>query len=107
MASLQQRLVEHLPAGDEVRKKAVKGIEQGLKDFQAATKLLDEARTADALARTRLTKAVDAWTVLAEKTYGALTTELGRAAADRFFPRVTRKVKKAKAEKGAGAADPG
>lgn len=88
---LKQRLVEHLPASDEVRKKTVKAIDVGLADFEKASKELDAARTAESLASTRLAKAVDAWTKQMEKTYGALVAEVGRAAAERFFPRVTRK----------------
>jgi hypothetical protein len=43
------------------------------------------------MAATKLAKATDAWTKQMEKTYGALVVELGRAAAERFFPRVARK----------------
>ena len=51
---LKQRLTEHLPTTDDVRKKTVKAIDTGLKDFETATKALDAARTADSLAATRL-----------------------------------------------------
>jgi hypothetical protein len=88
---LKGRLTEHLPAADEVRKKAVKGIDAGLKDFDEGMKEVDAARTAEALAATRLAKATDAWGKQMEKAYGALVAEVGRSAAEQFFPRVTRK----------------
>lgn len=88
---LKGRLAEHLPAADEVRKKAVKGIEAGLKEFEAGMKAVDAARTAESLAATRLSKATDVWEKQMEKTFGALVAEVGKAAADRFFPRVGRK----------------
>lgn len=98
---LKARLTEHLPAADEVRKKAVKGIEAGLKDYGAAVQAVDAARTAESLAATRLAKATDAWAKQMEKSYGALVSEVGRAAADRFFPRVARKASaEPKGEKG-------
>jgi len=88
---LRGRLTEHLPAADEVRKKAGKGIDAGLKEFEAAMKAVDAARTAEALAATRLAKATDVWEKQMEKAFGALVAEVGRAAADQFFPRVGRK----------------
>ena len=102
---LRKRLAEHLPAGDEVRKKAIKGIEPGLKAFESATKQLDAARTAESLAATQLAKATDAWTKQMEKAYGALVVEVGRSAAERFFPRVTRKTPAAP-KAGKGTAEP-
>ena len=54
---------------------------------EAAVKEVDAARTADALAATRLASATDAWTSLMEKTFGALVVEVGRAQAEKFFPR--------------------
>ncbi len=99
-SELKKRVTEHLPAADEVRKKVVKAIEAGLKDFEAAAKELDEARTAESLAATRLAKATDAWTKQMEKTYGALVADVGRAGAERFFPRAT--ARKGAGEPGAG-----
>lgn len=94
---LRQRIVEHLPASDPVRMATVNVIEAGIKDFKSATEALDAARTADAMAATRLTTVTDAWTRLIEKTYGALVAEVGRAAAEHFFPRV-KKTKKSASE---------
>lgn len=88
---LKKRLVDHLPASDEVRKKTVKAIDAGLADFKAATNELDTARTAESMASTRLRKATDAWVRQMEKAYGALVADAGRTAAERYFPRVTRK----------------
>lgn len=93
-SELKKRLAEHLPAGDDARKKAVKGIDPGIKDFEDAVKALDAARTDAALADTRLAKATDAWSKQMEKTYGALVAERGRDAAEHFFPRVSRKARK-------------
>ncbi len=97
---LSVRLEEHLPTTDVVRKKAVKGIAPGIEAFKAGVAAVDDARTAEALATTRLAKATDAWTKQVEKTYGSLVTEMGRAAADRFFPRITTKAKKGKKDDG-------
>lgn len=95
---LKKRLVEHLAADDEVRKKTVKAIDAGLKDFVKASAEVDSARTAESLATTRLAKATDLWTRQVEKTYGALVSEVGRARAEHFFPRTR--------SKGAISADP-
>ncbi len=104
---LKHRLVEHLPADDDVRKKTVKAIDVGLKDFAKATAQVDSARTAESLAATRLTKATDAWTRQMEKTYGALVAELGRARAEKFFPRTRTKGSDAAATPDAGSSDTG
>ena len=101
---LAQRLTEHLPANDPARKKALKEIGPGIESFKAATASLEAARTAESLASTRVAKATDAWTKQMEKTYGALVSEVGRAQADLFFPRVNKKPKKAQpADKPDGA----
>lgn len=39
------------------------------------------------MARTKLESAEEAWGILAEKTYGALVTRVGKRKANRFFPR--------------------
>lgn len=97
---LGERLTEHLPATDQVRKTAVKAIDAGVTDFEAAVKQLDKVQTAEALASTRLSKATDAWTKQMEKTYGVLVAELGRTAAERFFPRMSRRNRGGKGEEG-------
>jgi hypothetical protein len=93
---LKKRVSEHLPAGDAVRVQVVQAVDTHLPSFETGGKALDAARTEEAMAATRLAKATDAWTKQMEKTYGALVADVGRAAAERFFPRVTRKVPKPK-----------
>lgn len=93
-SELKQRLTEHLPASDGIRKKAGKALDSALKELTAATGAVDAARTAESLAATRLTKATDAWSKQMEKTYGALVADIGRAAAERFFPKRQRKTSK-------------
>lgn len=83
---LKLRLEEHLPGNDKVRNKTVALIVAGLEGFSAASAELAKARTADALASTRLTAATEAWERQMEKTYGALLTQVGKAKAERFFP---------------------
>ena len=85
---LKSRLIEHLAADDAVRLEAIPAIEAGLVAFASATSALDAARTAEALAATRLDAARDAWSRLMEKIYGLLVSEVGKTAAERFFPRV-------------------
>jgi hypothetical protein len=85
---LQGRLEEHLPAGDEVRTETVAAIKAGVDGFSGAMAALTAARTAESLASTRLTAATEAWEKQIEKVYAALVNDVGRAKADRFFPRV-------------------
>jgi hypothetical protein len=82
-----ERLKAHLPAGDEVRKATVPVIVKGIKAFDEASKALDGAESAERLAGTRARSAVRAFQRQIEKTYGALLIEVGRSAAERFFPR--------------------
>lgn len=82
----RERLEQYLPPTDEVRKKAVPRIDTGLKEFTAATKVIEKTRTDAALAATRLQSATEAWEILMEKTYGNLIASLGKAKAERFFP---------------------
>ncbi|MRG97566.1 hypothetical protein [Polyangium spumosum] len=84
---LKDRLEEHLPGADEVRVKAVPAIEAGIVAFTAGSEQLGKARTNEALARTRLDAAEEAWERLLTKVYGLLIADLGRAAAERFFPK--------------------
>ncbi|UQA57951.1 hypothetical protein [Polyangium aurulentum] len=85
---LRRRLEEHLPADDSLRKDTVATLNMGLDTFSAAMEALGQARTEAALAETRLAAAEDAWGRLMTKIYGSLLGELGRAPADRFFPKV-------------------
>ena len=87
------RLKEHLPEDDEVRAASLPAIAAGLDAFTTATTTLDKARTDESLAATRLDAATEAWERQMEKIYGALTQDLGRMKADRFFPKVRAKKK--------------
>ncbi|MDI1452144.1 hypothetical protein [Polyangium sp. 6x1] len=84
---LQSRLDELLPEADPVRQEAVPAINAGVVAFTGAAEALIKARTEEALAGTRLEAAEDAWGRLMTKVYGVLLAELGRSAAERFFPK--------------------
>lgn len=84
---LKSRLVEHLPANDAVKIAASVAIDAGILAFSAATKTLAAARTQESLAKTRLESAEEAWERQMTKVYGILLAELGRAAAESFFPK--------------------
>jgi hypothetical protein len=85
---LKRRLEEHLPAADQVRCKTIAAIDAGLDGFRGAVEALTSARTAESLASTRLAAAIEGWEKQIEKSYGAIVGEVGRATAERFFPRV-------------------
>lgn len=91
---LSQRLATHLPANDKVRTATITAITAGLADFATATKELTMARNASSIADAHLGTAEDAWEKQMEKTYGALVVDIGRAAADKFFPKAKAKTKK-------------
>ncbi|UQA57326.1 hypothetical protein [Polyangium aurulentum] len=84
---LRKRLVELLPPDDPARKDTILVIDAGIAAFNAAVDALSKARTEEALASTRLDTAEDAWNRLMTKVYGLLISELGRPAAERFFPK--------------------
>jgi hypothetical protein len=91
---LKKRLEENLPEDDAVRTNTVTAIDKGLTEFGAATTAVSAARTDEALASTKLDAAEDAWDRLMEKAYGVLVAELGRARAERFFPKIRSRRKK-------------
>ncbi len=92
---LKSRLETHLPATDEVRTSTVTAIDTGIAAFTAATTALTTARTQESLAKTRLDAAEEAWERQMTKVYGILVAELGRKAAEAFFPKTrTSKPKK-------------
>jgi hypothetical protein len=95
------RLAAHLPANDKVRSATVTVIAAGLGELAKATRDLTGARNAASIADGHLATAEEAWEKQMEKTCGALVVEVGRAAADRFFPRT-----KARPKKGAPDAAP-
>ncbi len=84
---LKSRLEEHLPAADKLRAKTVAVIDAGLVAWSEAVNALTAARTAESLASTRLSAATEAWERHIEKTYGAIVGQIGKAKAERFFPR--------------------
>ena len=90
---LKVRLEEHLPASDKVRAAAVAAIDAGVAAFSKAAATLTKARTEESLASTRLDAARESWEKQVEKTYGALVQEMGRSAAERFFPQIRGKAK--------------
>jgi hypothetical protein len=84
---LKVRVEKELPATDPARPVAVAAITDGLTAFSNAVTAIANARTALSLANTEVDRATDAWERLIEKTYGTLITEVGKAAAENFFPR--------------------
>lgn len=87
---LRARLEENLPASDAVRKSAVPALQKGVQDFEAAVKALGDAESAERIAATHARTALRALERQLERTYGALIAEVGKARAERFFPRVRR-----------------
>lgn len=92
---LVQRAETHLKADDPVRAAIASGIPAGLEAFTFGAKALESAKTASSLAGTEHARATERWTRQLEKTYGALLAELGKPAAERFFPRIPRAKKAA------------
>lgn len=92
---LKTRIAAHLPESDTVRHEAVTKLDQGLAEYRSAEGSLTQAQTAVSLAGTRLDAATAEWARTLERVYGALIHQVGKAAAERFFPR-TSKSKKAK-----------
>ena len=90
---LARRTSEHLPEGDPVRVQTSEGVTTGLAAFTAGVSALETAETTKALARTELDRANRNLRRQLEKTYGALVTELGKAKAERFFPKAAKNKK--------------
>lgn len=90
----KSRLAEHLPATDEIRKTSISAIDTDLVAFNDASAALTTARTDESLAKTRLEAAEESWERLMNKVYGILFAELGRKAADQFFPKIRNGSKK-------------
>ncbi|MDP3273557.1 MAG: hypothetical protein Q8Q09_00075 [Deltaproteobacteria bacterium] len=81
------RVQKHLPAKDPVRVGVVPAIEAGLKQYAAALKDLHRAEESADTAAVALRRASTAWTRQLERIYGALIAEVGKSAAEAFFPR--------------------
>jgi len=88
-ALLTRRYEEHLPEGDPVRAEAGL-IEEGLLAWTAATQALTQAEIDVALAKGKTARAVDAWEDTLGRVYFRLAERLGKAKAERFFPRTRR-----------------
>lgn len=94
---LIQRCTEHLELEDEIRQNAVPAIGAGVIAFKAAVEAVEQALTTEALAFTRLNAAEESWANLVTKVYGALIADVGKKAADRFFPKIRPSKKEPKA----------
>ncbi len=84
---LLTRAEANLPADDAALVALRDNLPAQIEDWVRAKDALEAARVATGVARTELEAAVDAWMVLLDRTYGSLVTEVGRRAADSFFPR--------------------
>jgi hypothetical protein len=84
---LKSRLAEHLPATDDVRTSTIAAIDAGIAAFTAAMNAVSAARTQESLAKTHLEVEEEAWERQMTKVYGILLAELGRPAAEAFFPK--------------------
>ena len=87
---LVERAARHLPEGDVVRVQLQTAIPEGLAAFTAGVTALDAAETTQSLARTELERADRNLRRQLTKVYGVLVAEVGKAKADRFFPKAAR-----------------
>ena len=82
------RVQANLPEDDPLRAPLIDAVSAGLEEFTQARAELAKARTAYAMARTESDAVEDEWDTLMEKTYGLLIADLGKKAAERFFPKL-------------------
>lgn len=94
---LISRFNEFLAVDDEVRTGAVPALTAGIEAFEAGVKAVTDALIAESLAATHLESAEEAWNLLLTKAYGVLVADLGKAGAERYFPK-SRRSKKKKSE---------
>lgn len=97
---LARRYADHLPEGDPVRSDGTQ-ILDALAGWSAAADALAKAELEVAVARAKTARAVADWETTLNRIYFRLAERLGRAAAERFFPRVRRGTKSAR-----GGAEP-
>lgn len=90
-SELKERLLAHLDATNPVRVGNVPRIEAGLADYVSAAAALESAERAQLLARTHLLHTMRSFIRQLEKTYGLLVSEVGKAKAERYFPKVKSK----------------
>ncbi len=83
---LVTRAEKSLPAADAALTELQGAVPAQIDAYTAAVVAVEEARTSEGIARTDLNAALDAWTVQLERVYGALIVEVGKRAAERFFP---------------------
>lgn len=88
---LRDRLVANLDALNSVRVASVPRIETGLADYVSAATSLESAERVQLLARTQLLHTMRSFIRQLEKTYGLLVSEVGKAKAERYFPKVKSK----------------
>lgn len=88
---LAQRAMAHLPEGDAVRMRLQSAIPEGLAAFSAGVTALEAAETTQSLARTEVERADRNLRRQLTKVYGVLVAEVGKAQADRFFPKSVRR----------------
>lgn len=86
---LVRRYDEFLPAGDPVRAEAPL-ITQALAAWKDASDKLAKAELDLAMARAKTAQTVNAWEEGLRRLYFRLAERLGRAQAERFFPKATR-----------------
>ena len=84
---LGERANAHLPSGDAIKAPSLQANAQGIADYTGATTALTQAKIQESMAKTDLDQAEEAWNRLMEKIYGTLVAEIGKKAAERFFPR--------------------
>ena len=87
---LAERIEASLPAADAERKKRPAQIRAALKEYREATASLSAAERAHSECSRALEVAVERFERQHERCYGALVAELGKSAAERFFPKVQR-----------------
>jgi hypothetical protein len=85
--SLIERLHAHLPAADPARAH-IERLTAQLAAFQEADQALTRARAARGEVARDLERAEEHWGRNVERLYGALLQEMGRAEAERFFPKI-------------------
>ena len=88
---LRDRLVSHLDTSNSVRVVNVPRIETGLAEYVSAVTALENAERVQLLARTQLVHTMRSFIRQLEKTYGLLVSEVGKAKAERYFPKVKSK----------------
>jgi hypothetical protein len=85
---LVHRLEQHLPEEDPVRVQYVPCVTGSIEEYAHTLTALEDARIAQQEASARLQEATVLWNQTLVRAYGTLIARLGKAEAERFFPRV-------------------